>query len=263
MAISIHSLTYVPEIRPGDRGAALGDALRAKSPEGPRASDVLVATQKMRTLGRRKGLSLSAITDFARAWRVGVDMVPATNDPLSAELDTSEGRLPFQRYFAQRRCKPVVQAIHFRDAAGASPEPGAVEAILDEGADCILIAPSSPYPGIDPILAASGFRGAGPNEGACDRDLARRQGGQGAHGHDLDGTGHPHRSSIDRRRLLRPFNLGGHPPPTIPVMAPCGLPIGIQIVGRIGGAAALCALGRMIAGRIDTIASNRHQELQP
>lgn len=50
--------------------------------------------------------------------------------------------------------------------------------------------------------------------------------------------------------LLRQFNLSGHPALTIPVTAPNGLPIGIQIVGRIGADEALCAVGRVIADRL-------------
>lgn len=53
--------------------------------------------------------------------------------------------------------------------------------------------------------------------------------------------------------LVRPFNLSGHPALTIPVMAPSGLPIGIQIVGRMGDDETVCAVGRLIESRISTI----------
>jgi amidase len=60
-------------------------------------------------------------------------------------------------------------------------------------------------------------------------------------------------AAIRLTALVRQFNLSGHPALTIPVMARNGLPIGIQLIGRIGGDEPLCALGRMISNRIETI----------
>ncbi|ODU70612.1 MAG: glutamyl-tRNA amidotransferase [Novosphingobium sp. SCN 66-18] len=51
--------------------------------------------------------------------------------------------------------------------------------------------------------------------------------------------------------LVRQFNLSGHPALSIPVATPTGLPIGIQLVGRIGGDAALCAAARALAPSLD------------
>ncbi|WP_371433191.1 amidase [Novosphingobium sp.] len=51
--------------------------------------------------------------------------------------------------------------------------------------------------------------------------------------------------------LVRQFNLSGHPALSIPVATPTGLPIGIQLVGRIGGDAALCAVARALAPSLD------------
>jgi amidase len=67
-------------------------------------------------------------------------------------------------------------------------------------------------------------------------------------------------AAIRLTALVRQFNLSGHPALTIPVMTANGLPIGIQLVGRIGGDEALCALGRLIAGRIETIEPLSAQE---
>lgn len=60
--------------------------------------------------------------------------------------------------------------------------------------------------------------------------------------------------------LVRQFNLSGHPALTIPVIAPQGLPIGIQIVGRRGEDEALCALGRMIEAALETMHSLQVKE---
>jgi amidase len=53
--------------------------------------------------------------------------------------------------------------------------------------------------------------------------------------------------------LVRQFNLSGHPALTIPVPTPQGLPVGIQLIGRIGADAALCALARRFADSIETV----------
>lgn len=47
-------------------------------------------------------------------------------------------------------------------------------------------------------------------------------------------------------RFVRPFNLSGHPALSVPVIAANGLPAGIQIVGRRGSDAALCAVARWL-----------------
>lgn len=47
-------------------------------------------------------------------------------------------------------------------------------------------------------------------------------------------------------RFLRPFNLSGHPAITLPARSVDGLPIGLQIVGRKGDDARLCAVARWL-----------------
>ena len=55
------------------------------------------------------------------------------------------------------------------------------------------------------------------------------------------------RGTLNMTALVRPFNLSGHPALTIPIMAPEGLPVGLQLVGKMGRDAALCAIARQIA----------------
>jgi amidase len=62
--------------------------------------------------------------------------------------------------------------------------------------------------------------------------------------------------------LVRQFNLSGHPALSIPVATPTGLPIGIQLVSRIGGDAALCAVARALAPSLD-IPTYLQREEQP
>ena len=48
---------------------------------------------------------------------------------------------------------------------------------------------------------------------------------------------------------VRPFNLSGHPAITLPIALE-GVPAGLQLVGRAGEDAALCALARTVAARV-------------
>ena len=49
--------------------------------------------------------------------------------------------------------------------------------------------------------------------------------------------------------LVRPFNVSGHPALSIPLRSAEGPPVGLQIIGRKGEDARVCAIGELIAGR--------------
>lgn len=120
-----------------------------------------LAMHVLRTMRLARGETLSAITaDFARAWGLGICVLPMSDQPVSTHLDTNEGILPFQRYFVERRCQPVVRQILFNGAASAIAAANVCEAILAEDTIAILIAPSNPYLSVDPILAVPGIRDA-------------------------------------------------------------------------------------------------------
>ena len=120
-----------------------------------------LALHVLRSMRLARGDSLSAITaDFARAWGIGIDVLPMSDRPVATHLDTDEGVLPFQRYFVERRCQPVVRKVLFEGAAEAAPAPGVCEAILAPETEAILIAPSNPYLSVDPIFAVPGIRDA-------------------------------------------------------------------------------------------------------
>lgn len=113
-----------------------------------------LALHVLRTMRLAKGETLSTITrDFARAWGLGINILPMTDDPVSTLLSTDEGVLAFQNYFVERRCAPVVRSIGFKGASGAKAAPDVVEALTSRDTSAILIAPSNPYLSIDPILA--------------------------------------------------------------------------------------------------------------
>jgi amidase len=63
--------------------------------------------------------------------------------------------------------------------------------------------------------------------------------------------------------LVRQFNLSGHPALTIPAKTARGLPIGIQLVGRIGGDEVLCAVGRSLTAGIDAMSALNPEEQFP
>jgi amidase len=49
--------------------------------------------------------------------------------------------------------------------------------------------------------------------------------------------------------FVRPFNVSGHPALSIPLATDSHLPAGLQLVGRRGGDAALCAAAhRLVPG---------------
>ncbi len=114
---------------------------------------------------RLAGGSLSATTANAtKAWGIGMRILPMSDDPVMTMLETDDGQLPFQIYFVERRCVPVVRSISFGGAAKARPAPGVIDAIAT--ADTIVIAPSNPWLSIDPILAVPGIADALSNAGA-------------------------------------------------------------------------------------------------
>lgn len=120
-----------------------------------------LALHVLRSMRLARGDSLSAITaDFARAWGIGMAVLPMSDRLVATHLDTDEGILPFQRYFVGRRCQPIVRQVLFEGAERATPAPGVCEAILAPDTDAILIAPSNPYLSVDPILAVPGIRDA-------------------------------------------------------------------------------------------------------
>jgi LPPG:FO 2-phospho-L-lactate transferase len=114
-----------------------------------------------RTAFLRGGGTLSAfITRAARALGIGARVLPMTDDRIRTVVDTDGGTLPFQRYFVERRCTPVVQALRFEGAQEAAPAAGVVSALSDLAARAVVICPSNPYLSIDPILAVPGIREA-------------------------------------------------------------------------------------------------------
>lgn len=57
-------------------------------------------------------------------------------------------------------------------------------------------------------------------------------------------------AAVAMTRLVRPFNLSGHPAISLPLNRADGLPVGLQLVGRHGGDEALCAAALTLTQRL-------------
>ena len=129
--------------------------------------DADLATHVLRTAWLREGRSLSAFATHA-AERFGItsQIVPMSDDPVRTTVVTSEGPLPFQRYFVERRCEPAVVAISFEGAEAARPAEAALAALRRPDLAAVILCPSNPYLSMDPILAVPGVRAALAGAGA-------------------------------------------------------------------------------------------------
>jgi len=126
-----------------------------------RLGDADLATHLYRTQRRREGASLSQVTvELARAWGVGVRLLPATDDRVATRLTLARDgqEVAFQHYFVALRHEVAVTSVRFDGAAGARPGPGVLAALA--GAEAVVIAPSNPIVSIGPILAVPGIRAA-------------------------------------------------------------------------------------------------------
>jgi len=119
-----------------------------------------LGTHLYRTSRRRAGATLSQVTaEIARAWGLGLRLLPVTDDELRTRVTTVDGRdLAFQEYFVRERHEVEVAAVRVEGAGTATPAPGVLEAI--GAADVVCIAPSNPVVSIDPVLAVPGVRDA-------------------------------------------------------------------------------------------------------
>ena len=119
-----------------------------------------LALNLFRTTHLRQGRSLTWVTaQVARAFEVGVRLLPATDQPLRTRVRAASGKwLDFQDYFVRRQHRDRITRVRFDGSEQAFPAPGVVEAIGNAGA--VIIAPSNPPLSIWPILAVPGIRSA-------------------------------------------------------------------------------------------------------
>jgi LPPG:FO 2-phospho-L-lactate transferase len=118
-----------------------------------------LAVHIRRTELLRAGWTLSEVTDaFRRALKVGVRLLPMSDDQVATEICTPVGWLHFQRYLVQRRARDEVLGVRFIGIDRARPAPGVIEAL--QQADAVIIAPSNPVVSVGTILAVPGVRDA-------------------------------------------------------------------------------------------------------
>lgn len=121
--------------------------------------DLDLALHLFRTQRLADGARLSEITaEVARAWDLGLTLLPVSDDPIATRLVIDEGEIDFQDYFVARQHDVAVQSVRFAGADEAKPAPGVLPAIAD--ADVVVIAPSNPIVSIGPLLAVPGVRDA-------------------------------------------------------------------------------------------------------
>ena len=120
-----------------------------------------LATHIVRTQRLKAGETLSAVTaDLATRLGIAARLLPMSDQPVRTMVETVEGDLPFQRYFVEQQCRPVVKAIRFEGAEDATVQPDVLALLADPGLKAIVLCPSNPYLSVDPLLAIPGMREA-------------------------------------------------------------------------------------------------------
>ena len=112
-----------------------------------------IATHMYRTHRLREGATLTEVTgEIARAWGLGLTMLPMSNDPVRTMVTVEEmGEISFQEYFVRYHHAVPVTSLRFAGAATATVAPAVLAAINE--ADRVIIAPSNPLVSIGPLRA--------------------------------------------------------------------------------------------------------------
>ena len=141
----------------GDTFQALGMLGMYGAPTWFNLGDRDLATHLRRSELLAKGHTLTEVTELlCSSLGVHHPVVPMTDHRVRTMVSTAEGELPFQVYFVERRCEPVVESIRFDGAESASPSP-AFDAALGRAAS-LVVCPSNPFVSIAPILALPDVR---------------------------------------------------------------------------------------------------------
>jgi LPPG:FO 2-phospho-L-lactate transferase len=112
-----------------------------------------------RTCWLRDGKPLSDFAAHAaQRLHIRADILPMCDDPVHTIVVTDEGELPFQRYFVERRCQPVVRGLRYEGAAQARLPAKLRETLANPALRAIVICPSNPYLSVDPLLAIAELR---------------------------------------------------------------------------------------------------------
>ncbi|MCH2568282.1 MAG: 2-phospho-L-lactate transferase [Pseudomonadales bacterium] len=127
-----------------------------------RLGDRDLATHLVRSEQLQSGETLSDVTTYlCQRLNIAHRLVPMSDQTVSTQVDTVEGRLSFQHYFVRERCEPQVTGFEFEGVETARPSPGFQTALVDSadnGDGPIVICPSNPFVSVEPMLRLSGVR---------------------------------------------------------------------------------------------------------
>ncbi|RZN41527.1 MAG: 2-phospho-L-lactate transferase [Methanosarcinales archaeon] len=137
---------------------ATNEALRkAGGNETMRIGDVDRATHIMRSDLLRGGATLTeAISELARRFGIGANILPMTDCKVATHIATPDGEMHFQEYWITNAGEPDVLGVRIRGIGGAVPS-DAVLAAFDND-DRVIIGPSNPITSIGPIIRLQGMR---------------------------------------------------------------------------------------------------------
>lgn len=112
-----------------------------------------------RTHALRCGQSLTEIMRSAASqYRIEAKILPMCDDPVRTMISTSQGVLPFQRYFVEHRCEPRIESITFEGTDTARASAQVTAALQAPTLRAVVLCPSNPFLSIAPILAVPGLR---------------------------------------------------------------------------------------------------------
>ncbi len=116
-----------------------------------------LATHLLRTKWLREKYPYNWVTrELCQRLGVRCTVLPMSEALVRTMLMTDQGELPFQEYFVQQQCRPVVKSIRFAGAEQAQPSREVASALRN--ADVIIFCPSNPLLSLDPILALPNMR---------------------------------------------------------------------------------------------------------
>ncbi len=99
---------------------------------------------------------------LCQALKIGVRVIPMTDDPVSTMISTPEAEMHLQEYWVGRAGRPEATGIRFRGIEDALPSLDFLKALekAEVEGEPVLIGPSNPVSSIGPILALRGVRDA-------------------------------------------------------------------------------------------------------
>jgi LPPG:FO 2-phospho-L-lactate transferase len=119
--------------------------------------DLDIATHLLRTQWLGDGVPLSEVTRrLCARWKPGVDLIPATDDPVETHVTLADGSdVHFQEWWVRLHAEVPATHIALSGAAQARPAPGVLAAISD--ADVVVFPPSNPVVSVGAILSVPGI----------------------------------------------------------------------------------------------------------